>query len=346
MRSIVIRLAPERKRFLQHSLHKAAQWRVRRNILIILACAQGHGVGELAALFGCSTVTVWRVKKKFLAGGLTALRDQRRTRSPTKASRQTARLLVKLVRASPADFGLPRPTWTRRLLAEELCKLSGVRLSVTSVGRVLARVGARWNRPCPVVSCPWPEDKRKKRLQEIQVMLANLPRREIALFEDEVDIHLNPKIGFDWMMRGEQKQVITPGQNIKRHLAGALEPESGRLLRVRGERKDSALFCTLLREIVRTWRSCRRIHLILDNYSAHKSRATQECLAGLGGKVRLHFLPPYCPRANKIELVWLHLHQNVTRNHSCQSIEELLDRAEQYLSRRSQQAAAGHRLAA
>jgi hypothetical protein len=34
-----------------------------------------------------------------------------------------------------------------------------------------------------------------------------------------VDIHLNPKIGADWQLRGQQKRVVTPGQNEKYYLA-------------------------------------------------------------------------------------------------------------------------------
>jgi hypothetical protein len=34
-----------------------------------------------------------------------------------------------------------------------------------------------------------------------------------VFYEDEVDIHLNPKIGADWQVRGQQKRVVTPGQN-------------------------------------------------------------------------------------------------------------------------------------
>lgn len=43
-----------------------------------------------------------------------------------------------------------------------------------------------------------------------------------VFYEDEVDIHLNPKIGADWQLRGHQKRVVTPGQNEKYYLAGAL----------------------------------------------------------------------------------------------------------------------------
>jgi len=45
--------------------------------------------------------------------------------------------------------------------------------------------------------------------------------RRVAVYEDEVDIHLNPKIGLDWMGLGQQKEVVTPGKNVKRYLAGA-----------------------------------------------------------------------------------------------------------------------------
>jgi transposase len=42
-------------------------------------------------------------------------------------------------------------------------------------------------------------------------------------------------------------------------------------------------------------------------------------------------LPPYCPDQNRIERVWLDLHANVTRNHRCLSLRELLDNVVAYL---------------
>jgi transposase len=45
----------------------------------------------------------------------------------------------------------------------------------------------------------------------------------------------------------------------------------------------------------------------------------------------LHFLPPYCPDANRIERVWQDRHANVTRNHRCKTMVRLLDNARRYL---------------
>ena len=122
------------------------------------------------------------------------------------------------------------------------------------------------------------------------------------LYVDEVDIHLNPKIGLDWMLRGQQKEAPTPGQNEKRYLAGALDVRTGKLTWVEGPRKTSLLFLQLLyRLVTRTYRSARVIHVILDNYGIHDSLQVRLALATVKGRVKFHFLPPYCPDHNRIE---------------------------------------------
>jgi transposase len=152
-----------------------------------------------------------------------------------------------------------------------------------------------------------------------------------VLYSDEVDIHLNPKIGRDWMLRGHQRRIVTPGNNEKFYLAGALDVRTGRLHTTGAARKNMALFCQLLWLLASRYRHAQRIHLIVDNYGIHKARRTRKVLAALGGRVVLHFLPPYCPDANRIERVWQDLHANVTRNHRCKTMVRLLDAARRYL---------------
>ena len=73
------------------------------------------------------------------------------------------------------------------------------------------------------------------------------------------------------------------------------------------------------------------LHLILDNYTIHSSKIVQAALAEWGERLRLHFLPPYCPEENRIERLWLQLHANVTRNHRCRSITHLLTKVRRFL---------------
>ena len=169
-------------------------------------------------------------------------------------------------------------------------------------------------------------------MNEIRRLIEKAPPDEVVLYVDEVDIHLNPKIGPDWMPSGMQKEVLTPGKNEKRYLAGALNARSGRLTWVEYDRKTSDLFILQLWQLIKTdYPQAKRIHLILDNYRIHKSQRTQLALSSLGERIQLHFLPPYSPDHNKIERVWRDLHGNVTRNHRCRDMNELMNEVGKYL---------------
>jgi transposase len=229
-----------------------------------------------------------------------------------------------------------RPTWTQELLALVLAERTGIRVSVSTMSRLLRRHRVRLGRPKPIVECPWEEARRLRRLRRIRRLVRDAGRDEVVLYVDEVDIHLNPKIGPDWMLRGQQKETLTPGQNVKRYLAGALDPRTGKLTWVEGPRKTSLLFLQLLHRLVtRTYRNARTIHVILDNYGIHGSLQVRLALATVRGRVKLHFLPPYCPDHNRIERVWQDLHANVTRNHRCRTMEQLMEQVRIYLKTRS-----------
>ena len=54
----------------------------------------------------------------------------------------------------------------------------------------------------PTVACPWSPQAKGRRLKQIARVLDELPQDEAAVYEDEIDIHLNPKIGLHWMVPG------------------------------------------------------------------------------------------------------------------------------------------------
>jgi hypothetical protein len=211
-----------------------------------------------------------------------------------------------------------------------------VKVHPATMSRALRRIGARLGRPKPTVGCPWPDWKRNRRLAAIRAVLAGLGADEAAVYLDEVDVHLNPKIGLDWMNRGQQKQVQTPGRNQKRYLCGAMDADTGLLTWVRGERKNGLLFVRTLNKLANeTYAGKRVVHVVLDNYRIHSSKAVQAAVAALGGRVVLHFLPPYCPDHNRIERVWLDLHANVTRNHTHTDMDGLMWDVARYLMARN-----------
>ena len=234
----------------------------------------------------------------------------------------------------PSAHGFTRPTWTLEILRQVIAGVVGVLLSITHVWRLVKRLGARWGRPRPIVACPWKARRRQRRIAAIQRRVAAASDQQVVVYGDEVDLHLNPTIGPDWMLPGIQRLVLTPGNNEKRYLAGAYEPLHDRLVYVEGDRKASWLFVQLLRVLLEVYDRAQTIHVIVDNFIIHKSRVTRAWLAEFGGRIQLHFLPPYCPNENRIERIWLDLHANVTRNHQQRTIEALLIHVHAYLADR------------
>jgi hypothetical protein len=197
---------------------------------------------------------------------------------------------------------------------------SGWKLSAETVRRELHRLGFVGCRPRPVVGPTDPEYAEK--LRYLQQLLATLPGDEVAVFQEEVDLHLNPKIGSMWRPgehgggrnAGEQPQV-SPGRLAgggDRHAAGQPTRSVAQYGAVSGASGRSA-----------GRRSWKRIHVSCDNAAFHKSRKVPKYLARWGHRISLHSLAKDAPETNPIERVWGHLHETITRHHRCVAPEEL-----------------------
>ena len=309
---------------------KDADTRVRYRI--VLLSDQNWSGKRIAAALGCAESTVSRTLSRWEQFGRAGLIDRREDNGAVKADDLYAQTVAWILESSPQDFFHRRPTWTRQLLIDTAKRYTGVSVSRTTMGRLLKRLKVRRGRPKPDAPCPWSESARRQRVAAIHALIDTLPPTEAAVWEDEADVDLNPRIGFDWMLPGTQRHVRTPGKNVKRYLAGALDAQTDQLVWVKGERKTSRLFLVLLKKLLVTYADKEVVHVILDNYVIHSSRQTQLWLEEFGQKFRLHFLPPYCPDDNRIERkVWREMHANVTVNHRCQRIEELMQEVAYYL---------------
>jgi len=167
--------------------------------------------------------------------------------------------------------------------------------------------------------------------------LTNLPADETAVFQDEVDVHLNPKIGPCWMKRGEQATVITPGNNEKRHLAGSLVWRTGTLAG-RQSARDPAERRPVRHPLGRPAgpvpprpegpRDLRQRRL-------PPGAEGPGVLADVGAPDRPALPASVRPETNPIERVWWRMHETVTRNHRCPTLDDLLCNVYSWIERRT-----------
>lgn len=335
-----IALCPRERAWLEREAAVTRDARLRTRLLIIIHSDAGWSRGRIAAAVRCDAGTVSDVRRRWRESGRTGLDDGRVFNGTPKVDADFLGAVRWMLTRSPPDFGHRRPTWTQPLLIATARRYTRIEVSTTTMSRVLRRMGARLGRPKPVAPCPWSQRARKARTNLLRRLIRSLPPDQACVWEDEVDLDLNPKIGRDWMLPGTQRRVMTPGRNRKRYLAIALDERDGRLCWAGGERKNSALFIALLKKLLRRHAGMKRVHVILDNYTIHSSATTRRFIEGQP-RLRLHFLPPYSPDDNRIEReVCRELHANVTVNHRHATINDLHDAADAYLNARSRRAVA------
>jgi transposase len=292
--------------------------RVSERMRAVLLSGRGYSVPEIARIFECDEATVREWIRRFEADGVAGLRDcpksGRRPRA-TPAARDTLRRTVTEER--PAEG-----TWTVVLLQVQLVLLTGVRVSRTTVRRLLHALDFRWGRP----KLALPSDPEAPGIMwALCERLLAAPAEAVTLALDESDLHLLPVLRGMWMRRGQQGAVMTPGTNRKRGLVGALElegPSCGAWHYQVTARKRAVEFITFLEQLVAAYPG-RPLWLVLDNAGIHTAKLTRAWLAAHPA-VELLFLPRYSGhRQNPVEKVWWRLKQQVTANRLHGSIEAL-----------------------
>jgi putative transposase len=298
--------------------------RFRAHVLLLLD--DGYTWATVTTLLFCSSRTIDRWVKRFLAQGVEGLSGHKPGRPFRFAAEWVATVVGWVTSRKPRDFGFLRSRWCCEAVALMMIREHDVEVSRETVRRWLHRGGLVYRRPRPTLG---PTDQeREAKLDKLREVIAGLPADETAVFQDEVDINTNPKIGSMWMFKGRQAKVETPGNNEKRYLSGSIHWRTGQVFLTEGRPKqgrDTALFLAHLDDLRRRLRCYRKIHVICDNAKCHTSDAVAVYLWEHRDRIELHFLPSYSPDCNPIERVWWHLHDQITRNHRCQTMQELLD---------------------
>jgi putative transposase len=301
---------------------------------ILLLCAAGHHPTDIAVVLFCSRSSVYRTVQAYRAGtlGLTP-DDDGRLAPPTRTTvlvPTLRRSLVALLKAPPRAYGWCRTRWSCATLAATFETKRGITVSAETMRRWVHEVGWVWKRAKLVAKDDDPH--RVERLARIRFLFEQLKPHEAMVFADELDIHLLPKVGCAWMPKGTQLEVMTPGQNQKHYLAGALDLSTGTVHHCLGPRKTNALFRDLLTQLEACYpaEQYTRVYVVVDNYKIHKAKAVEQWLAA-HPRVTLLWLPTYCPRANPIERAFGDVHDCCTRNHQRKWLPDLVADVEDHL---------------
>lgn len=285
---------------------------------LLLLCAAGRTPSEVASVLFCSRSSVYRIVRAYRTGTLTFAEateqaaQKRRLRLLTPSLKRSVHALLK---TAPRAYGWCRTRWSCATLAVEVQVRRGIRVSAETLRHWLHELGWEWKRAKVAAKDDDPE--RVEKLARIRVAFEQLRAGVALFFADELDISLLPKVGYQWMPKAEQVEVMTPGTNEKRYLAGALDLTTGTITHCVWYRKQTGLFLDLLETLDRTHPAPLFSHLtvVADNAKIHHAQKVQQWLTA-HPRFEVLYLPTYCPRANPIERAFGDVHDKCTRNHT------------------------------
>ena len=303
---------------------------------ILLLCAAQRTPTEIAAVLWCSRSTVYRVVKAYRAGQVAGLAEEgaanqeRGPRRRTVLSPALKRSMLAILQAVPRGCGWCRTRWSCATIALELQARRGLAVSGETVRRWLHELDWVWKRAKLIAKDDDPQ--RVEKLARIRLAFEQRRASAALFFADELDISLLPKVGSQWMPKGAQVEVLTPGTNEKRYLAGALDVTTGTISHCVWYSKVTGLFLDLLQTLDHAYPApvFSRLTIVADNAKIHHAEEVEKWLA-THPRFELLYLPTYCPRANPIERAFGDVHDKCTRNHTRKQLWHLVQDVKQHL---------------
>lgn len=289
---------------------------------IVLASAEGQSDQTIAEKLGNSRATVGKWRKRFLEKRCDGLLDLPRSGAPRRISDDDVeKVITKTLECTPRNA----THWSTRKMA----KASG--MSTTAVSRIWRAFGLK---PHRVETFKLSKDPLFiEKVRDIVGLYISPPERAVVLCVDE-------KSQIQALDRTEPILPLRPGlpeqrtHDYKRYgttsLFAALNVATGEVIGRCYRRHRSTEFLKFLRIIDRSVPKDQDIHLVLDNYSTHKTALIHNWLLRRP-RIQLHFTPTSSSWLNLVERWFAAITNDQIRRGTHRSTKELETAIQQYL---------------
>lgn len=294
-------------------------WRAK----IVLLTASGHGTAEIMQATGKAKTVIWRWQERFRQAGAAGLwRDKTRPSRIPRLNPEVAKQVVALTLAGPPPTA---SHWTSAAMA----KATGI--SVSSVQRIWRAHGLQPHRVRQFKLSNDPQFASK--LQEIVGLYVNPPDHAVVVSVDEKSqIQALDRTQPGLPMKKGRAGTMT--HDYKRHgtttLFAALNVLDGKLIGQCMQRHRHQEFIRFLNVIDARLPKKKAIHVIVDNYAAHKHPAVMEWL-DKHPRFVFHFTPTSASWLNAVEGFFAKLTKRRLKRGVFRSLQELKDAIHRFL---------------
>ena len=315
---------------------KLEEIEVLRKKAVEAVILHGETQKRASALFGFSPTSMTKYIASYKRKGESTLVYKKRGVKPGTHSKLTEdqlfELKEKIINSTPDKLGIENTLWTSKVVCKYVEKYFHVSYADRSMRDLMARLGFSSQKPIarsykrnPAKIAAWLEHDYPK--------IKELASKEGAriYWGDEMGINSTDNRGRMYSPKGETPAITNAGSRFKCNMLAAISPQGFMNWMVFQENFTSKLFVIFLGRLNRQIK--QKIFLILDNHRVHHSKHVQAYVNKHKDKIRLFFLPPYCPELNPEELVNQDVKANANNFKVMRSIEDLETNIRFYLTK-------------
>jgi transposase len=278
----------------------------KRKAVVEAIVIREEPVHLVARVHNIAQRTVFDWLSLYRSGGWDALKEGARSGRPRKLSGDDMKWVYDAVtQGNPLNYKFEFCLWTLNIIRTMIERNRGIKLSKSSVSRLLGHLGLSPQRPI-YKSYKQNPQKILHYLNETfpEAVAQAKAIGAIIFFVDEASVRSDAHRGSSWGKAGETPVVRNSGGRFNLNVISAVSPRGDMRFSFIDGKMNSEKFIAFLKKLHKD--ADQPILVITDNARYHHSKATQAFIENQEGNIQLVFLPAYSPELNPDEQVWNH----------------------------------------
>jgi transposase len=310
-------------RALDHSLSEHLRIMAVRRVI-----EGGERPSEVMRSMGLHRTSIYPWLKTYEEGGFEGLKGTKAAGPTPKLSEKQCQQVRKwIIGKDPRQYGFNFGLWTRNIVRQLIKDRFEVDVSLATVGGLLARLEITPQKPLRRAYERDPEAIEHWVQTEYPALRRRAKKRGAAIFFlDEAGFSSEPNLGRTYGKKGETPVVSTTGQRQKVNAISAVNAKGAFWCSVYTGMFNAERFVEFLQDFLKTRRG--KVYLVVDGHPSHRAKKVQKFVQSTGGRLELHFLPPYAPDLNPDEFVWQYAKTNGVAKKPLKRGESLRERVE------------------
>lgn len=335
----LIHLNKKKRRQLESVIRRRSpsHWKVQRARIILLSNG-AKSIEHVCTALTIDRQVVRRWRKRFIEGGIDALKDRPKTGRPEEINQKVWSKVATLIVQLPIKFGIEQNRWTARLMRDFLWEKYSWEVSRSSISRFLNKMALKPHRIKYWLN-PSDPDFDEKALKICEIYL-NPPKGKTVLCIDE-------KPGVQALSRKYRDIPMRPGvvrrvefeyrRNGTKNIFAAFNIRTGNVLAQVTQRRKTEDVVRFLNLIAASYRK-HPVLMITDNISTRRAPATREWMAA-HPRFSFVFTPTHGSWLNQVEIWFSILTSQCLKQRSFASTRKLANAIMRYVKRWNEESA-------